>query len=178
MLSTLPLKFVGRSTLRSRWVALVAASVVAILAASVSQAGIITGALPDFGGTFTSIPGTPAPNNDNVSTAGPNTVDVTASSMTGNPLDVVFDILLSGGTTEYLFTQTFTNQTSFTWGGVSISLGTGTGGGFTQNPLPDGLDFDTPERDPSPFSSAFLVDTHDPDFLLFFGGGTVDPGQS
>ena len=143
-----------------------------------ADAGIITALVPDAGGTFTGIPGTPAPNNDNVSTAGPNTVDVTSSSLTGNPLDVVSDILLSGGTTEYYFTQVFTNQTSFTWGGVSLSLGTGTGASFMQSLPGDGLDFDTPDKDPSPFSNAFVVDTHDPDFLLFFGGGTVAPGDT
>jgi hypothetical protein len=157
------------------WVTL--AMVVAVVSTS-AEAGVIAGTAAVGGGTFTGGPVTLVPNNDNSVPPSPNLFDVSSSAIFSDPFDIVMQIMDSGGTTEYFFTQSLTNGTGFAWGGVILSLGSGSGASFLINPGDDGLDFDTPDRDPTPFSSAFLVNTHDPDQLIFFGGGQLNPGET
>ena len=65
------------------------------------------------------------------------------------PIDAVFDVQNSSGTTEYLATESVVNSTGKTWSDYHLQLGYGTGNQFVASGN-DGLDFDTPDRDPSP----------------------------
>jgi len=130
---------------------------------------------------------TPAPNNDNAVTASPNQITypnffpaTNFNSLT--PADTGFFVQNSGGTTEYLFTETVKNNSGVAWSGFQLQIGSGAGanflpgGGFV---IPEILfpDFDAPTRDPSPASSVFstLAATL---VQLSWSGGTVPAGGS
>lgn len=73
---------------------------------------------------------------------------------TPNIMDLFFRVENSGGTTEYFFIEGVANFTGLTWSDYHIELGTEEQGEFT--PLSktlgpgSGLDFDTPDKDPTP----------------------------
>jgi hypothetical protein len=152
-----------------------------ICAANAAQAGVIasiaTTALP---GSSTSAIGpavAPLPNNDNVATASPNTVpyNVFFNGAPG-PLDVEFATNNSSGTTEYRFTQTFTNNTGQVWTGFVFELGYGLSAGFTPSGATDGLDFDWPDADPTPTASLFSILSHQSDRIEWSGGNVPSVG--
>lgn len=66
------------------------------------------------------------------------------------PIDWVFNVDNTQGTTEYQFIEFAGNNTEQTWIDYHIQLGFGTGKDFTPLAGDDGLDFDTPHRDPTP----------------------------
>jgi hypothetical protein len=120
-----------------------------------------------------------APNNDNTGAPSPNVVPSNHFLFNTLPLDFEFKLENSGGTTEYRFTPSFVNINfnGLTWTQFSFELGFGTGAGFVRSGALDGLDFDTPDGDPSAFSPMFPIVDHKADTLHFSGGsvGSVQP---
>ena len=86
-----------------------------------------------------------SPNNDDVIGTSPNNIFVAQKDYVGiGPVDLEFDVINSGGVTEYLVTEGVLNHTGLTWSGYRIQLGFGTGLGFVKSTPGDGLDFDAP----------------------------------
>ena len=130
-------------------------------------------ALPGFStGTLGPVGNTPAPNNDNAATASPNTIPYTIfyNAQGVGLTDVEYVMADSGGTTEYLITQTLINNTGQTWTDFHFELGFGVGAAFVRSVALDLLDFDTPEGDPAPASSVFALLDHQADTLDWAGG--------
>lgn len=123
-------------------------------------------------GTIGPVGNTPEPNNDNATTASPNTIPYNIFFNSLGNLDVEFVVTNSGEITEYQFPQVFINNTGQVWTGFRFELGFGTGNNFVQSNQLDGLDFDTPELDPTPISSIFTVLNPQAD-ILDWTGGTV-----
>jgi hypothetical protein len=89
-----------------------------------------------------------APNNDNVVGLSPNEFFVTQKAYFANgPVDTTFDVIASGGTTEYAFKEGVNNGTGAPWIGYHIELGFGHDAGFVKSLPGDGLDFDFPHYD-------------------------------
>lgn len=114
------------------------------------------------------------PNNDNVVGASPNEVVVTQKDFFGvnGVADIVFNVIDSGGTTEYFFVEGVSNSSGIDWSQYRIELGFGEGAGFVASTPGDGLDFDTPDED-SPFDfSVFFPSAalEDEDTILAEGG--------
>jgi hypothetical protein len=99
------------------------------------------------------------------------------------PIDTVLHVQLSQGSTEYFFMEEVINQTALAWDGFSFELGFGNGRDFTPFDAlasPVGARrpcFDTPQRDPAPFASAFPTLSHE-EARLLWTGGLVQPGGS
>lgn len=90
-------------------------------------------------------------NNDDVVGTSPNKVLVYQKDyQTFDPVDIVFTVVNSGGTTEYEITEGVQNGTGTGWSGYHLQLGFGVGAGFVKSTPLDGLDFD---YDPVPSSS-------------------------
>ena len=128
------------------------------------EAGEIVGYTPYAG--INSVAGvaiTPpvAPNNDDVAGISPNDLWVTQKHyVTVGAVDIVFDVVPTGGVTEYSIREGVDNSTGLDWSSYVIQLGFGVGAGFVPTSAGDGLDFDA-----SSFNSP-------PDFTTFFS--TVD----
>ncbi len=107
---------------------------------------------------------TTTPNNDNVSASqfNFNIVDITKAFGRLGPIDIVFNVLNSGGTTEYFFLEGAQNNTGLEWTGFQLELGFGTGDEFTRIGPFASLDFDTPHMDPEPFVTFFNTLNHGP----------------
>jgi hypothetical protein len=89
------------------------------------------------------------------------------------PADMEFALTNSGGTTEYRVAPAgfgLVNNTGSPFTGLLAELGFGTGANFVRSSAGDGLDFDTPDRDPMPTLPAFAALTHDTDGLRWNGG--------
>lgn len=100
----------------------------------------------------TSISPLSAPNNDDTAGPSPNGVFVTQKNYVGiGPVDIVFNVINSGGTSEYLFKEGVFNNTGLNWGAYHIELGFGYDAGFVKSTPGDGLDFDAPDYN-SPFN--------------------------
>lgn len=114
-------------------------------------------------------------NNDNVVGVSPNTLLVTqkAYNMIG-PVDIVVNVVDSGGVTEYTIFEGVDNGTGVPWSAYRIILGFGVGSGFTMSPLGDGLDFDALDYDSPPdfTGSGYFSTTSvwDQDELVATGG--------
>jgi hypothetical protein len=126
-----------------------------LLTAASLQAGEITGFSWHSGvasvASTTILPPT-APNNDDAVGASPNEAFVTQKDYEAiGPVDLVFDVTASGGTTEYFFIEGVYNDTGLNWGSYHIELGSGFDGGFVKSLAGDGLDFDAPDYN-SPFN--------------------------
>ena len=110
---------------------------------------------------------TPAPNNDNATASNPNNIPLPGTPGSGltfistDPIDTVFSVQVSGGTTEYFVSDLITNNSGATWNGFRLQLGSGIGANFQIGAvvIPEILlpDFDTPNLDPAPSSSAFAT---------------------
>lgn len=136
---------------------------------------------------------TPFPNNDNSIAPSPNQIrNFPGLSCTPKtfqaiaPIDTQLFVEPSGGTTEYLFTETAVNDTNFTWNGFSFSIGFGVNDYFGPPELilvpvgfaiPD-FDFNGSSSDPQPTSSNFTQLIQDGSFRLDWSGGSVAPGES
>lgn len=94
------------------------------------------------------VPSLVTPNNDNVTGPSPNTFIVWQKDYTAiGPVDLVFDVIDSGGVTEYAVIEGVTNNTGLDWGSYHIELSFGVGAGFVKSASGDGLDFDSPDYD-------------------------------
>lgn len=153
------------------------ATAVAFTFAGTLEAGQIVGFSWSSG--IASIAGEPidppvAPNNDNVVGASPNEIVVTQKDFFGvnGVADIVFSVIDSGGTTEYLFIEGVSNSSGIDWDEYRIELGFGEGVDFVPSTPGDGLDFDTPDEDsPRDFSVFFPLDSlPDEDTILAEGG--------
>jgi hypothetical protein len=73
--------------------------------------------------------------------------------------------------TEYQVFESVDNNTGADWSSYKMYLGYGVGAAFVLSGLGDDLDFDTPDNDLPPTSSALpLVARPDEDSLVFSGG--------
>ena len=100
-----------------------------------------------------------APNNDDAAAASPNTIG-TGGGIFLNAggfgiLDYEFNLVDSGGTTEYAFSTNVVNNTGIAWSDFHFQLGFGTGADFVPVGVATGLDFDTPGGTPAAFSTVF-----------------------
>ncbi len=126
-----------------------------LFAASVASAGQIT-AINWFSGVA-SVAGEfigpiPSPGVDNIVGPSPNEIFVLQKDYTAiGPVDLVFDVVDSAGTTEYAVIEGVQNNTGLTWSGYHIELGFGQGAGFVKSTSGDGLDFDAPDFDSPAF---------------------------
>jgi hypothetical protein len=94
----------------------------------------------------TSISPLSAPNNDDVAGNSPNTIFVTQKNYIAiGPVDITFDVINSGGVSEYSVAEGVYNGTGIPWGSYHIELGYGFGTGFHKSTPGDGLDFDSPD---------------------------------
>lgn len=136
---------------------------------------------------------TPFPNNDNSTNSGQNIINnfpglscTPITFQTIAPIDTQLFVEPSGGTTEYLFSQTVVNNTNSTWNGFNISLGFGASDNFAVPELilvPAGFaipNFNTnaPNPNTKPSSSKFTQLLADGSFNLQWLGGSVAPGES
>jgi hypothetical protein len=101
-------------------------------------------------------------NNDNQVGVSPNVVQVLQKNYVGiGPVDIVFTVADTGGTTEYRINEGVANNTGIPWSDYHMELGFGFGGGFVPATTGGGLDFDAPEHDsPVTFGPGF------PSFLV------------
>ena len=89
-----------------------------------------------------------SPNNDNVVGNSPNTIFVLQKDYKAiGPVDLVFDVINTGGVTEYMVAEGVLNNTGLAWNSYHIELGFGNGAGFVKSTSGDGLDFDAPNFD-------------------------------
>jgi hypothetical protein len=114
-------------------------------------------------------------NNDNNVGISPNEFMVLQKHYTGiGPVDLVFDVVDTGGTVEYAFYEGVQNSTGLDWSGYHIELGFGFGAGFVKSGSGDGLDFDAPDYDSpvdfNPGLSFFPSTTVTEDDIIAFGG--------
>lgn len=129
-----------------------------------ASAGLIAGLDSVSGaglGTATGASTTANANNDNTGAgATGNRLSLIKTFTQLAPIEMVFDVLNTGGTTEYSVGDSVQNMTGQAWGDFTLILGfTNAQGQFV--PLTRGLatglglDFDTPNQDPMPSSSVF-----------------------
>ncbi|GAB4108065.1 MAG: hypothetical protein Kow00105_13940 [Phycisphaeraceae bacterium] len=141
------------------------------------HAGAITGFTWSSG--IASIAGDPVdppvdPNNDNVVGASPNGILVTQKDFFGvnGVADIVFDVVDTGGTTEYAVAEGVSNSSGIDWSQYRIELGFGVGSAFVPSTAGDGLDFDTPDQDsPFDFSAFFSTPTLVGEDVILATGG-------
>src|SRR5262245_27884466 len=160
------------------------ALVASVGGAGVLHAGVITTVVSTTGpglqpGSATVALGSPVtPNNDNASPS-TNLITIGLAFAAPAPVDIVFAVQDSGGTTEY-FKQigqvAIFNNTGVAWAGYRLELGFGVGDDFVPAGLLSSLDFDTPQRDPPPTASAFTALVQQEDRLDWSGGVLPSPG--
>jgi|GEM_PF-1691974 hypothetical protein len=82
------------------------------------------------------------------------------------PLDLVFQVIPSGGTTEYIAHLFVKNLTQKNWTGYRFELGFGTGENFIKSSLTDLLDFDSPTVQGQELPGAFIPEGAGPIFSM------------
>ena len=149
------------------------------------SAGVITNpasfSLPGFSTGSLSVGVASSPNNDNIAVASPNTITYSIFFNAGGVgnADLEFFVANSGGTTEYRATHPLigvVNNTGQPWTGFRFQLGFGVGSSFVLSTGLDALDFDTPDRDPTPSSTVFTTLSHQADTLEWTGGTVPSVG--
>lgn len=86
-------------------------------------------------------------------------------------IDIEFFVQPSDGVTEYQVFESVDNNTGVPWSSYRMVLGYGLGANFVPSGAGDGLDFDAPQYDLFPISSAMpLVGMPNEDTLVFNGG--------
>ena len=120
-----------------------------------------------------------APNNDNETGPSPNLISVLQKDyMAIGPVDLVFDVINSGGVTEYVVVEGVQNNTGLDWGSYHIELGFGNGADFVKSGSGDGLDFDSPDYDSlfdfNPLPGFFLTVNVTEDDIIATGGIMAD----
>jgi hypothetical protein len=159
-----------------------AAATLIIFTATSLRAGEITGftwfsGVASVAGTSFSPPS--SPNNDNVVGPSPNSIFVTQKDYVAiGPVDLVFDVIDTGGVTEYAVVEGVQNNTGVDWASYHIELGFGNGAGFVKSGTGDGLDFDSPDFDSdfffNPSPGFFPTATVTEDDILAGGGVMPD----
>ncbi len=158
------------------WFAIGTVAAVAIGACPNAEAAVITDvnvALPGFStGSIGPIGANPAPNNDNSVGPSPNAINASVFLNSGGFGSMYFDfgVTDSGGITEYFHTITVINNSGVKWSDFHFELGFGSGANFVPAGAGFGLDFDSPNGDPSPTSSAFTVLNLGPTAINWNGG--------
>jgi hypothetical protein len=112
-------------------------------------------------------------NNDNVPAPGKldNNIFVPIKRFDHNGnIDIEFHVDPSQGVTEYQVFESVDNNTGVNWNQYKMSLGFGTGAAFVPSPSGDGLDFDSPDFDTPPASSAFALVALGEDNLTYMNG--------
>lgn len=141
-----------------------------------SQAGTITTVTGIGGGglgsAIVNTIHTSIPNNDNWGPGpSPNIINISKVFQAVAPIDIEFEVLNSQGTTEYyLESDSVTNFTGVDWYDYHFQLGFFLGNNFVKSNLFDFLDFDTPDRDPTPTSSIFTILDHQANDIGWSGG--------
>jgi hypothetical protein len=136
------------------------------LAGRITSVDSVTG-----GGTATVNPIiTTTDNNDNATAFGGNLLVAGKVIDSGVPIDIVLNTADTDGTTEYYVAEGVTNNTGSPILGYQFQLGFGSALSFVPSIVGDGLDFDTPDKDPVPTSGQFASLVHDQDLLNFFNG--------
>jgi hypothetical protein len=114
-------------------------------------------------------------NNDNASNSDPtipvadNFVQIFKTFGNIAYVDTVFQVADTGGTTEFQLDEYWTaNHTGICWKGFYWELGFGTGSNFVQSDSTDQLDFDTPDKDPMPYSNIFSTANHLSDSIMWY----------
>jgi hypothetical protein len=171
-------------TINHPFIARLAIAIIILTAGSV-QAGQITGFTPYAGinsVAATTIAAPVNPNNDNVSFPNPNDAWITQKDYRAiAPVDLVFTVANSGGTTEYSFREGVANNTGVPWTGYHLELGFGHDLTYTKSPSGDNLDFDHPDHDsplnfnPAPFT--FFPSATATEDDIFASGGVMIPGS-
>ncbi len=153
---------------------LVPVAVAMALTATQAVGGIITGAQsatgPGLGLVSVPVINSFSPNNDN---AGANSNNIAvAVKRFDNPgyIDIEFNFSNSLGVSEYEVFEAVDNNTGTPWSSYQMQLGYGVGASFVPSASGDGLDFDDPNLDPAPTTTAFSSVNAAEDVLLFSGG--------
>jgi hypothetical protein len=118
------------------------------------------------------------PNNDNHSV--PATSNIAVASKLFNatqPIDIVFEVDDSGGTTEYRLAEGVANVSGQDFLMYEFQLGFGTGANFALAAAGNGLDFDWPNIDPGPTSARFMTMAHS-EKQVRFTMGTIPDGMT
>lgn len=119
-----------------------------------------------------------AANNDDPPGKSPRTVNNFGKTFANtSPIDMLFRVDNSRGTTEYLFDENVTNRSGVAWTDFHFALGFGTYDGatdkFVASTLADFLDFDCPNPNPAPSSTKFPDVTHRCNSIDFSGAPGV-----
>ena len=123
-------------------------------------------------------PAAPA-NNDDVAGLSPNDLFVTQKDYVAiGAVDIVFDVVPTGGVTEYSIREGVSNSTGVDWSGYTIQLGFGTGADFVASTAGDGLDFDTPDlNSPVDFTVFFSTAVTATEDEIVASGGVFPNGM-
>ncbi len=159
----------------------ISATTLALSCVSPLQAGAITAFTPFPG--INSVAGVvinpPAPaNNDDVAGLSPNDLFVTQKDYIAiGAVDIVFDVVPTGGVTEYSIREGVSNSTGIDWSGYTIQLGFGTGAGFVPSTPGDGLDFDSLDfNSPLDFTVFFPTAINTTEDEIVASGGVMPAG--
>lgn len=154
---------------------------IALLLCVPASAGTIMGVADVSGGGNAVIDPilTGDPNNDNISVPANSNMAVASKIFNANqPIDIVFEVETSGGTTEYRLSEGVANVTGIDFLMYTFELGFGTGADFVRSAAGDELDFDSPNIDPGPTSARYLTMAHSEDAVTFsqgtFASGMTD----
>ena len=133
----------------TRW--MLSAACAVLLSGTSAFAGQLTG-ITWYSGVASvageGVPPADSPNNDNLVGDSDNEIYILQKDYTAiGPVDIVLDVIDSGGVTEYIVIEGVQNNTGLDWDGYHIELGFGTGAGFVKSTAGDGLDFDGPDYD-------------------------------
>jgi hypothetical protein len=158
-----------------------AITLLALLSVS-AYAGVISGiagvSLPKFStGSLGPVGATPSPNNDDSIGLSPNTLSQTVFLNSFGVIEASFRVTDSGGVTEYRFTPVIFNIAGPRIASMRFELGFGNGSEFVLSSEGDGLDFDSPDRNPAAVSPAFPLAKLNEDSMVFSGAipGLVTP---
>ena len=122
-----------------------------------------------------------SPANDDVAIAGVNDNNIFVPVKKFNQIgyiDIVFTVAPDNGVTEYNVFESVDNNTGTNWLGYEMSLGFGSGIGFSPSLAGDGLDFDAPFFLTPPTSSVMLNVVASEDLLTYSNGVHASGAES
>ena len=166
---------------RARLLGWALASAALFAFAPLAHAGQITGVTWSSGVASVALAAwtTPDVNNDDFGVgASPNVLPIIQKDYFAiGPVDIIIDVIDTGGVTEYFVTEGVQNNTGVDWSGYHIELGFGSGAGFTKSTAGDGLDFDAPDYTSdvsfNPLPGFFPTQTVTEDDII--AGGGIQP---
>jgi hypothetical protein len=117
--------------------------------------------------------------NDDIAGVSPNAISITEVSFVAmDYVDLVFVVQDFGlPPTEHIFTEGILNSTGDFWVGCKLKLGFGTGAGFVESTLGDGLDFDAPDYN-SPLDLTPFAAVNSDEVTIATFSGTLADGAS